>query len=310
MTRKLRPNKLFALFISFAVAFAFMPGMTSLSYADDEWFLSEEKVTIDTYCEYYYLKGAPANDEDDIMYLKDAKSSNSKIVSIDDVYGDEDYGYGEDSTVTLVPKGVGTASVTITNNKGQTNTIQVTVTKNWLKGGMKQDTDSYFHYGDNFVSVRSLPNTKVTIKIGKKKFKGTTKKNGRCNIKVKLKKTPKIGTKYTATFTNSGIKITLKRKVACDNISDDYIFSIEGKKKNLKIELMDHHKGDILTVKVNGQTLKKKIKKVSKNRYVAKFKTKKKIKGNATVKVTLKNKYKQKLFSGTYKLYKGYWEIY
>ena len=73
---------------------------------------------------------------------------------------------------------------------------------------------------------------------------------------------------------------------------------------------MDHQKGDILTVKVNGQTLKKKIKKVSKNRYVAKFKTKKKIKGNATVKVTLKNKYKQKLFSGTYKLYKGYWEIY
>lgn len=229
---------------------------------------------------------------DDSVDIKSAVSSNEKVASV------RVTNYG---ILVVDPVGVGKAVITVTGEDSSTTKLDITVTDAYFINCLK-DKSSVWNcwYGSKKLEVNSQPGAKCTLKVGKEKHSFKIGNKGYVN--VKLKKLYKIGTKVTCTFKKGKYSFTSKDKIS----SVTWFESVNAKKKTVKVTCYTLTKGDVVKLKYKGKTYTKKIKK-SKSYSTVKFKVKNKVKKNAKLKITIKNRYKQKLYSETVVLDNGFY---
>ena len=232
--------------------------------------------------------------KDDSVDIASAVSSNTKVASVRSA---------SPGILVVDPVGEGTAFITVTGEDSSTVKLEVVVTKNYFTNCLRDKSFiSYFWYGSKKLEITSQPKAKCTLKIGKEKHSFKVDSDG--NAKVKLKKVYKIGTKLTCKFTYGKYSVTIKDKVASATGFD----AVNASKKTVKISCYALHKGDAVNLKYKGKTYKKKVEK-NKDYSTVKFSLKNKVKKNAKLKITIKNKFKQKLYSETIKLSNWYYAV-
>ncbi|MBR5047924.1 MAG: hypothetical protein IKX76_06770 [Eubacterium sp.] len=227
----------------------------------------------------------------------------------------------EDGKCEIVPMGPGTATLILKDEEDNELTETITVDEEYFSAYLKSKTafkgrgsvGMYYEsilsgktytndkiaYGDSNQQVFSRYGTKVTLKLKGKTYKGTTNHSHTC-IFTKVKSLYKLGTTGNLTFEFGPAKITKTVKIG----SDTYIspFPIKPNAKKGKAEFYSLHKGDVVTVKVGGKTVKTvKIKKFTYYKIIS-FTSKKKMKKNTKVQYIVKNKFKQTLKKKTYKV--------
>ena len=131
-----------------------------------------------------------------------AKSSNKKVASVKIAYGE----------AQVKAKKKGKTTITLTDRSGKVSIIKVTVGKSWKKANLSWNSGGSIYYGNRRIYVYSKPKTKVTLKIGGKKYKKKTNSKGYCYIN--LKKDYKLYAKYSITFKKKGTKCVKKGKVS------------------------------------------------------------------------------------------------
>lgn len=141
----------------------------------------------------------------------------------------------------------------------------------------------------------------VTVKVGKKTYKTTSKKDGSFSVKIKPQKT---GTKVTVSVkTKDGATgtETTKIKKAQGTISLSKIIYRDSGKISFKVT--GAYKGDIVTVKVGGKSYKKKLKSAKRSQKVT-FSIRPAAAGTK-VKVTYSDRFKKKKSSISSVVYYG-----
>ena len=167
------------------------------------------------------------------------------------------------------------------------------------------------YYGDKYVSgetgyfgneffdsyeIAKMKDALVTVKVKKKTYRGRVNRKG--NFKVKAPKLAKcrIGTRVTVSVSAGGMTKTRVYKVKryMPDVEMGTVYSTETK---AYITLSDLTKGDVLKLKIGNKTYKKKVKKsVSKLDWNPKIS---RPKAGSRIRLTIVNRFKQKL--GTYK---------
>lgn len=204
----------------------------------------------------------------------------------------------------------GSCTLTVTTKDNFKKAIKVIVPNSCCGDFLEYGTwlDGLCH-GSRKLEIRTLPNTTGVMKIRKDTYSFSSNAYGKVN-KIKLKRAYNYNEKVKITLKKDGVVYTKKVNVE----PSTYSYEIEGAKKKIKVRVYNLHKGDIVKVKHRGKTYTKKIKKNYKHKYKwLTFKTKKKVKEygylNSTgdsIKVTIYNKKKVKLYSHHYTLHDGY----
>jgi hypothetical protein len=186
-------------------------------------------------------------------------SGSEKITSLDST--DKGIAYAEvdinDSKfIEIIPKGPGTCTITAHGEGGGTLTFPVKVTKAFFLEEMKEEMQVWNDiYGSRKINVEvfNIPGVKVSLKIGKKKYK-TRVTGSNYRTSIKLVKVYPLNTKYTMTFNYKGIKITRKDKLSSGTWVDGWSRVSKKSKKKIKISILNLHKGDVVKVKYKGRT--------------------------------------------------------
>ena len=211
----------------------------------------------------------------------------------------------------LTATGTGDTLVQVTGTDGTIIILPVHVGDSGFQKSLSSWSDiDTLKYGHTTFQVESFPGTRVSVKVGKDKYKTFTMPAAKgddivSSKKVKVdKRTYNVGTKVTVTFTNGSAKATRTAKVKSETNMTDAAAS----GKTFKASCWDLHKGDTVRLTVANKTYTKKIKKNHTSKYYnVKITTRKTIKQNAKFKVVIKNKYKKTLDTCKAKLYKGKW---
>ena len=213
-------------------------------------------------------------------------SNNSSIATVD-------------SKGIITPKRVGSTTIKATDVYGRTINIPVSISFDYFLdkdfGPYNYDSDGKYNnmkYGSGVITGKTLHNASVTVTLGGKKYTGNA--NGSGNFTIKVPKFVKIGTKFTVKSTAYGGVITKARKVVSNNpaVSTTKVFR---NTKKMTLTLKNVHKGDYAVVQVAGKKYTKKITKdATTKKFTIKLKSKKPF-GGGKIKVTVYNKYKQKL---------------
>ncbi|MCR4841809.1 MAG: hypothetical protein K5840_00935 [Eubacterium sp.] len=224
--------------------------------------------------------------------LESVKSSKPSVATVSMLY-DSTYGY----YVSVYAKKPGKTTLTIKDSLGRSKTVSVTVEKSYVKKNLKYNTSAYYEYGEKFMYVYSKPGAKVTVKLDGKKYKKKVNSSGYAKIKV--------GTnhKYNKKFKVTAKYLGAKVKYSGRSTTYSYVYSVYTPSyyysKFLQVTVRWVHKGDVVYVKCGGKTYSKKITEDASSISLT-FKLKKYIYDYTSFKVTIKNKYKQKLYTNTY----------
>ena len=220
--------------------------------------------------------------------IKSASSSNSKVAKASVKYGE----------VEIVANKAGSCVVTAKDNRGRTAKINVRVDKAWVSANLKKVSWCLIPYSSKKVYLESKPGAKVTFRIKGKKYTRTIGKKG--YVYVNLKKHYKLNTKFHVTFKRNGGTAKWTGKVYSNT---NLWFRIYRYEKKCEVEVYNVTKGDVVTLKAGGKTYKKKIKRDAKKKTFV-FKLKKYGGDIYHVKFTIKNKYKQKLYTWSQDLWR------
>ena len=220
--------------------------------------------------------------------------------------------------VIVQPTGkVGKAKIYCTGDKGESCVVPVTVAKSLVteylrcctftklesqeysvieeEDGSGVNSTEYIprfniNYGEKKLKFHTIPNQKITLKLGGKKRNTKASSKGIVIVNVPI---CKIGTKFTLSLPYNGGVFKKSGKVkSISQISS--VSRIYRKSKKVTIKVRNAHKGDVVKVKIGKKTISKKIGNSKKiNKLTLKLPRKKK--AGKTVKVYLYNKYKQKM---------------
>lgn len=246
-----------------------------------------------------------------IIKVKDGCTETVSTVTADDY----DTAYAEVSYsgdyIYVYPIGTGVASFTVRGTEGSViEELEVYVSGAALKGILSRTCSAdYLFYGHSKLVIYGLVGSKVSVKIGKDKYKSVKipVKDNRTYAKtyVKAKRMYNKGTKIYLTFTKDNQKYTKTYKVKANSSLE----RVKAKGKTVKVTVLDVHKGDKVKLTIGKKTYTKKVKKNYTNKmHTYKFTTRKKVKSNAKFKVVIKNKYKKTLCTYSHRLYKSLWE--
>lgn len=250
---------------------------------------------------FTWIGGATASD-----VITGAETSNAEVATVGGIMEDSGGRY----YIQVEPYGVGTCDVTAYNGSTVVGTIKVTVEQVFVDRTFQYDVELLgFYYGTPEVYFPydcQWEGTEYEIRIGSDKYTGTYHIDAPKSRKIKLKKMYKIGTVAQVTLKNDlepnrSSTYTYKAKFE----SDTWVRATAKtkNKKALKVQCYNLHKGDVVKVTYGGKTYSAAIKKnFNEKTTTVKFYLKKKLKSNSTVKITINNKYKQKLLSGKYKM--------
>ena len=221
----------------------------------------------------------------------------------------------DSSSFILTAKKVGSATVKVTGKNlvdKDTDkwtpaeiTYDVVVEESFYQSVLKHYTwlDNAW-YGTKKIEISTRDGATGTVKIGSDKysFKAPDGK-----AVVKLKKVYPLNTSVKATLNWRGVSATKSVKL----YSATFPTGVKVvKKKNIKVEVYNVHKGDVVKVTYKGKTYSKKIKKDKDGMLsTVTVKSKKKLKKNATLKIKIVNAKKKTLDSQKIKLTGWEWVI-
>ena len=223
-----------------------------------------------------------------------ASCSNKNVIKLsrDEEYVN-DYGLFYD----FEPVGVGTAVITCEDVYGNKDTCTITVTNSYIADYIGDFTSVQAVKSGGYIKGSTLSGAAVSSKIAGKTYKATANKSGKFSIKIPV---VKVGTKISVAIKYHGGSKSYSRKIAKPGTSVSTP-TIYRSSKSLKVTAKNVHKGDKITVKVGKKTYTKKIKKdASKISYKQKIK---KSKAGSKITVTVKNKFKQTVYSKSKKVY-------
>ena len=290
-----------AVFLSLLLIAAFLPVLTggtahagTVRMNVSEYCFDGTKSSVWIFGLWPQNEDGSANEE---AVIESATSSDPGIVAIDSVHSDQ---------VEIKAAGIGTSTIDITFENGDTASVKVSVKKEYFKWFLKEYTlIDGFTYGRKTVKIDSVPGTYGSVKIGKKTYK--FKANSKGIAKIKLKKTYKLKTKYVLTVKNNKLAGKPSYKVKGKFTSDTYL-STASRAGDKKVRLVIHglHTGDKVKLTYKGKTYTVKIKKKHLKKSSLTIKLKKKIpKKDADFKLKIYNKYKQRLANDPFTLFDG-----
>ena len=198
------------------------------------------------------------------------------------------------SLLEVHPKKSGHAVITVTDETAHTATLDVTVTANYINKWLNEEiVVGSAVYGSSKLRVIAIPGAKGTVTVGKKKY--TVKAlpaSGKRIIKLKSYTKIKLNTKVVLKLKYDGQSASYKTKMR----SSTFLRFVRGRKKVIKTDIEDLHKGDKIIVKYKGKTYTKKIKKnlLGKEKWFT-FRTKHKVTKSASITVRVINKDKKTL---------------
>lgn len=172
--------------------------------------------------------------------IRKAKSSKPKVASVA-VKRSGTYSY-----VVVTPKKAGKAKIRVTDQYNRAKTVVVKVKKNYFKPNLQCTSYAYAYYGNKTVSVYTVPNAKVTVTIGGKKFTGKANSDG--SAKVKVSGIYKKGTKFKYTCKTPRAKVTKTATIG----SNSYCYfngSVWSCKRYVPVKVTNVHYGDSLTIR-------------------------------------------------------------
>ena len=229
----------------------------------------------------------------------DAVSSDDNVATV--------YVTAEEDRLVIDAVKMGTCTITVTDKKGQKKDLKVVVTKQYESSRIGFETDlSRAWYGTRAIEISTVPNCKGTLKIRGDVYKFSVGKSGEKT--VRLKRVYKLNEKLTLTLQRKGAKCVLKRKLN----SQTFSCSVNGRKKEIRVDVSNLHKGDVIQVKHRGKTYKKSIPRdFDDGLNTFTFKTKKTVNANGDkIRVTIFNKAKKILDKHDYVLANGGDDIY
>ena len=201
------------------------------------------------------------------------------------------------NSVQIEAKKPGKSTVTVKDNLGRTAKVNVTVKKSWPKANLKYFTYTYITYYDKTITLHSKPKTKVTLRIGGDTYKKKTNNKGQ--VKVRLKRHYKVNQKYSLTAKNGKYKTKITGKVYSNTYA--YFGTVWSCKPYVPVTVYNVVKGDTIILSAGGRTYRKKIPhNMSEYSYI--FDTKYDTRYYNSLKITVKNKYKQKTYSRKWKI--------
>lgn len=212
------------------------------------------------------------------------------------------------SPLHVYPLKAGSTTITVTPPAGDPIQILVTVSSSYFKTALAnnsyfsfKDDDEEFNnmlvYGERkYTGSDTVPNAKITVKCGKQTINTTADNKG--DFRFTLKKIYKFKTKGWIKYTAGGATYKENLKVSCGSTikHKQGNYKSKGTKTRIAFKVKNLHKGDKITVKINGSSYTKKITNVrAKTIYVPVSRTI----AYTPFKVTLKNKYRQKMLVKT-----------
>ena len=248
------------------------------------------------------------------------KVSTTEYWLQEDVGDYETTDIGEDHRCQICPMKPGEVTVTVTDILGKKISQKIIINKSWFQSLMKQKSTNCFctwetayldadymeirtsknlRYGTTTVLVKARYGTKITLKVGKKKYKTVTA-NQYDLARIPKVSLVKLKTKVTLTCKLGGVTEVRKGKIVSGVKVDTDCFN--PKSKNNEVWFYNVSKGDVLKVIVGNKTVKKKKITKAKHYYELKFKLKKKLKKNQKIRFVAYNKFGQKLVSLTEKV--------
>ena len=265
--------------------------------------LELEKTTVDF--------DADADPENGYVEIKVKDGCTEKVASAQSedpyiVHAKPDYSYGQ--YVELYAQGLGDATVTVTGTEGTVITLHATVTDKALQAAMSYYMYAeHVFYGQKRFYVDNVAGATVTAKFGKDTYTATIPDDDYVysTVYIDLDKFYDYKSKVVVIVEKDGA--TASRTYNIDTLTS--VDAAKAKKKKLKVECYDLHKGDKVYLKIAGKTYTKKVtKNYHRKATWLTFSTKKNIKKNASFKVTVKNKYKKTLVVKKAKLKKYRYE--
>lgn len=212
------------------------------------------------------------------------------------------------SPLHVYPLKAGSTTITVTPPAGDPIQIPVTVSSSYFKTALAnnscfsfKDDDEEFNntlvYGERkYTGSDTVPNAKITVKCGKQTISTIADNKG--DFRFTLKKIYKFKTKGWIKYTAGGATYKENLKVSCGSTikHKQGNYKSKGTKTRIAFKVKNLHKGDKITVKINGSSYTKKITNVrAKTIYVPVSRTI----AYTPFKVTLKNKYRQKMLVKT-----------
>ena len=273
---------------------------------DDSLKLNTESITIDykydPYFEfdagepYCYYQNHNIGNIGEADWVEPTSGKITRVYSADpDIAEIKEVSWYEDSWV-IIPKSVGTASIVCEGTKGDSQILKVVVPAAYINSYIKYYSGCYAPYGDG-IRINAPAGSKVTISYGGKSYsQSVTGSSSHFNVPVR-----KVGTGITSWVAYGGTTYRFTSAVtnSATSIRTGTIYRSTGK---TKVQLTNVHSGDIVYVKAGKKTIKKKIGKNYKSfSYTVKL-PKKKTAGSK-VKITVKNKFKQTMKTGSSKIW-------
>ena len=269
---------------------AFMPVLSGGTVHADALKVDKTSLTFDKDDSQEILPVDP-----DVSLFEDECFTHDQNVASYSVYsGYESYS----DRVIVYPEGEGKTLVTITDINGNKVNIPITVTKECMDDKLRADSLLNYSYGDKRFEITTWPKATGTVRIGSKTYSFTANKAG--NYVSKKLPVKRVGTKVCCTVKSGKYSAKWTSKIEAKT-------HMPGAKKaaayKIRLYIYNPHKGDIIKLNYKGKNYSKKVKKDASfhtKQYV--FKVKKKVSKHAKIKVTIRNKFKQRLDSGSYKL--------
>lgn len=201
--------------------------------------------------------------------------------------------------VVVTPKKKGTAVITVTDSIGRTKDVTVTVTAQWKKENLKNNTWTSVNHPTKKITIYSKPGAKYTFRIGRKKYKGKIGKKGRAV--VRLNKQYRLKTKYSLKVSYKGVRITKKGRVKSNVWTQ--LGSLLSCSNAVNVTVYNVTKGDVVYLKTYEHTYKEKIwYKVNNNNTTVHFNTNYRSGYYNQFEIIVKNKYGQTLCRETKKI--------
>jgi hypothetical protein len=262
---------------------------TKQSVSNGIYTANDSKMVFNT--TYYY--------DSAIIYATDKSSAFSKVTSADPkvatVSALQTNRFSE-SFVLVYPKKAGNTYITMTDINGLTTKMLVTVSEGYFPKNLKSCTSVHMYYGSTNNVFYTKPYAKVRLTIAGKTRIKTASKYGK--VVFKISKIYKIGQKYTVKVYWHKIKISLTEKIR-SNSPSAYHDTIRSCESYVPFYFKNVTRGDKVTLYIGNERHSFTVPYTT-SKYHHKFYTKYTMRHYNSMRIVIKNKYKQKMYSNTF----------
>jgi len=241
--------------------------------------------------DYSYIYAADENSE-----LSTVTSDNPKVATVSAVTNLGNTDQYVRTYVIVTPKAAGTTYMTITDVQGRVTKMKVVVTKAYFKANFKNNTNVYMTYGRPYYTVYTKPYAKIRLTLaGRTRVK---KANKYGEAAFTMNKVYRIGTKYKVKVYWHKMKLSYSKKILASK-PYAYTDTYWSCKYYLPFHFISMTKGDKVTLYIGNEKYSFTAPYTT-GTYAYTFYTKYTIRNYSSMRVVIKNKFKQKLYDNTF----------